>query len=584
MRKSALIIPVAVLSLLLSNPRQSAAQKGYFASFTAEDAEVEVEIDDINKTIRVESDDIIQNNLAREFAKKAFSKRKLEEIERAVGAINLEIYSLAEKSVSEDKTASSTVKKITKVKVPWWAWEIQNAVKKTVAMQKIWPIKSSAEEYVKLMENEEHHERFYMNSCYILAEAEAAAALLDEIRKSAGTKFMISSGDINDIESVITRTWDIESAIDVGARIKKRFENIEEYKKYDNELKIKRNEIKRLEDVLQKYSIKTEKSEKIFEKEYDVDLHLQNSDFNSGKETSSLKIIARKTEGEKNFNLNIYLQTGDFKRKQKNVTDYSFFNESDCGLFIFYSKASQTKVKVLGENVYQGNKEKWIEAVPEGKDKRVELILDLSGRALDDTFRMAAKGYIIRTRNLIDFLSGEIKKAENKSIEDKISVLSENCNAVKILLYPVHAESTARRINISVENAGDFIGLLVKAGIRKGTLQQPYIGGIEEIVRICKEDIQIQESVNLEEYINDEKKMKSLLGNARGMIIMHYALVTEKKQMESEDNWPKTMRDLLPLYAESKHEINVLDELIKKDILIYSPKNGSIYPSQHPGW
>jgi len=607
MRKSAIVIPAAILTLLLSNPRQADAQKSYFASFAAEDTEIGVEIDDISKTIRLESNDVIQNNLIKEFAKKAVSKRKLEEIERAIGAINLEIYSLAEKSVSEDKTASSTVKKITKVKVPWWTWEIQNAVKKAAAMQKVWPIKSSAEEYVKIMETEEHHERFYTNSCYILAEAEAAAKLLDEIRISAGTKLAITSGDINGFLDIIKRTWDIEAAIEIGARIKKRFENIEEYKKYDNELKIKRSRIKRLEDVLQGYSINIEKSEKVFEREYNVDLHLQGSDDDNNKKTSSLKIVARKTEGKKNFNLNLCVQTGDFKKEHEYVTDYSFFNESDCRFFIFWPKADQTKVKVLGENVYEGYKEKWVEAVPEGKDKRVELILDASGRALNEAFRLGAKGYIIRTKNLIDFFSKEITNAENESIEDKLSRLSENHDFVEIPKYSVPAESTARRINLSVENAGDFVGLLVKAGIRKGTLQQqPLVGGIEEFVTIYKKNSPIQENADIGEYdYKNEKNFKEKLWNFRSAITIYWGMNTQDheseylaklhsynevgKYPENTINafYPKSIDELFPKYL-GKKDFSILKDWINKGVLEYDIKNNpcgfNLYCPQHPKW
>ena len=584
MRKSSLVIPAAVLTLLLSNPRQAYAQKSYFSSFATEDAEVGVEINDTDRTIRIESDETALETEKNGFAKKAFSKRKLEEIERAIGTINLNIYSLAEKSVSEDKTASSTVKKITKVKVPWWAWEIQNAVKKTIAMQKIWPIKKSAEQYVRMMEEEEHHERFYMNSCYILAEAEAASELLDEIRKSAGTKFIISSGDINDIESVITQTWDIESAIEVGKRIKKRFENIEEYKKYDNELKIKRSGIKKLEDILKEYSIKTEKSKKVFE--YDVDLYLQTSD-GSDKESSSLKIIARKTDGDKDFNLNLYLQTCDFKKKHEYVTDYSFFNESDCRAFIFYPKKSETKVKVLGENVYAGYNGKWIEAVPEGKDKRVELIIDVSGRALDEAFRMGAKGYIIRTKNLIEFLNKEITNAENESIENKISMLKENYNIAEIPFYPVHAESTARRINLSVENAGDFAGLLVKAGIKKGSLQQqPRIGGIEELVIIYKKNNPVIE----EDVFADEDYFKTMLGGFRCAISIYFGCDVESRHNVSTDvdrsywdHYPKSIEDLSHTYLNDE-DMKILRKWVSNGVLNYDNKHGKIYSPKHPEW
>lgn len=432
LKKAALPSAIAVCSLV---PQKALANYLYLSNVNEQ--EYSVEIDDYKAQVQIDTDNTI---LAEKLKYNALIAQKSGELKRDIGNLDYALVKLFWEPLKEAKTLANKINKLEKLigiknaKVPWWPLMLENPKQfnaKMIAVEDAWKYRSSAKKILELSKREQDPKLIYEKLCYMDDSIQQVTVYINALTNSS--KYSADLVKLDEFDFLFEGVWKTFNL----SKMEKTIDNIEErYQLKNEEVDKLKADLKEMQEtnedyrnfrdniekrditkILKNYTTILSTAEKIFEKEYFIPLFTQeNIKFQTlgSREYAKLKVKIEKTNKKGNkYNLRVLFRTD------------SALNKTQTNISLIVPEDILIKGKIIQKTIVLKNqKEEYKDAVSLSENKSVLFELEAAETAIDETISRTMKGNIVKTNNILNYLSDKIYDISLKSDQKGLMMLS----------------------------------------------------------------------------------------------------------------------------------------------------------------
>ena len=445
----------ALISLFSFLPSNAAAN--YLSLIEKEGNIYIIEIDDGKKQIQIDTDKEMRDDEAEKFAFKALINKKIEELDRHVWDMSYEGVQIFRGPIKDAKEIKGKIDyitsllKIEKLKFPWWPLALKSPEDfKTgmLAVERAWKYRNTALKMLDEAKKSSNLGKTYEELCLMDFDIQAMTLYLREVNKSPD--YLIKRDEIKFILDEFWETFNLKKAEKKIDELKDRYalkakeverlkenleKRLEESREYQNLRKtIKEREIGK---VVKKYNIIKSPALRLVEEEYkNIDLWTSaNPAFQTenGREKAAVFIkIDKSNIRSEDYNLRLLIMTDKVINKTK--TDLFAIYPKDTKIGPITQKAYTFKTDLKG-NIIPALEE----IVPYGKDKSIVMQTEIIDWVMDKALDTIMRGKIIKTRNVLSYLSDKIYEEQLKeSASDVREIIASEKNYKASQLSLIH--------------------------------------------------------------------------------------------------------------------------------------------------
>lgn len=420
-----------------------------------------------------------------------------------------------------------------------------------------------------------YYSLYFNNWTDFISRIKAASKLTKDIKELTEIKFLFTTDEISDIKNDLKR-WNIKD-LEQMARVK--FEILKQASKAgEKEIRIKdTNAYKEylksiskkpktnLDNLLEKYETKITPVEIL---KNDISQMTMVSEYNLKEiEKINLEIKLEKTRiNENKSSYRLWTFSKDWKSEKSGINEY-YVLKFPCSLLICHPKDSKIGNLVQKSyNVYsEGNKMngKWMTDFAEDKNNKIVIKDKARDYAMDTAISNLIKGYIIKTKNISEWIYWKIsedigQKWENRK-NDLIEILGNDYILTEIVICPSDSDITAKYFGFSITETGKDVYIFEKVRVENGLLQNRSFGESEKFMLVkegigkneCSKDLNADNlkgsfnDLEIEKYLDERKDMYfSANSNALEFEVLGY------KRLDKDDA-EATIRTVNDFYNQS---------------------------------
>jgi hypothetical protein len=528
---------IILASLFLLFPLKSSAD--YLGQISLNGKEKIVEKDDSNKQIRL---DCKPGDEAMELSLRAFIEEERENLENETYSIINKMSDLTIGSYTNSREDANKLEKMTnevrssiskkipkkerakieKLKIPDWTFAFDKLNPKLLVLEKgAKQIYSNIDILQKTEEIEGktygEYSAVYNKIVKARKRARATSDLIEDIRKATEIPFIFTNDEIDGIKDDL-RTWDIKSlellAIEKLNELKKireikekkwnEIEKTPEYKKYLDKISESEKQIYLSKWISENYKLKIAPPEISKKDSFPiVTAYSSNYEMKLG-ETSNLETRIEKVRiNEDKYNARIWMFAEEWNKKSPRFQDYYFLKFHKSVLVVHPKGANISNIIEKSYNLSQEDSllyGKWETNFSEEKNEEFGLNNKIRKFLANEAISAALKGWIIRTKNVAEWITWkmrEYEKSDTGGKKSKILDVIKDYEITEISLSPTDKQYTAKYLGFNVSNAKGNVYILIGPRIEKGEVSNLSYGELEALISLDKR-------FDKEEYFKDK--------------------------------------------------------------------------------
>jgi hypothetical protein len=521
---------LALASLLFFLPAKIDAD--YLGQINLNGKDVVVEKNDSDMKIITDSNENI-----REKRYRAFLDEKNEDMANEISGLNNSMLDLLGTPYSIGREGRGKMNAIFRKQViPIQAFVYYNANPKLFVLDEGRKIGNIGSKELEKGENllsgmdSNYYALYFSNWCDLINKIKATSRLIEDIKELTDIKFLFTCEEISDIKRDLV-SWDIKN-LEEMARVK--LEVLKEaHKMGEKQIKVKNTEA--YQDYLKKISNKRLKNNlegaigkyetKIVPIELLKDIISQISMLSETKLEKTRMInleikLERTRTNPGKCNYRLWTFSKEWKNAQKSIDQYYVLKFPDSLLIahpkeVIIGNLVQKSYNVFSE--WNDMKGKWLTDFAEDKNNRTIIEDKAKKYLMDETISHLIKGYIIKTKNIAEWLSWKItENYETQKVEKREELkkmFEKDYELTEIKICPSDGDITAKYFGFSMTDTNREIYVLERIRVENGFLQNRSFGNLESLILAGKSRSEIEYSNDLnvknEKAINTKEIMES---------------------------------------------------------------------------
>ena len=521
---------LALASLLFFLPAKIDAD--YLGQINLNGKDVVVEKNDSDMKIITDSNENI-----REKRYRAFLDEKNEDMANEISGLNNSMLDLLGTPYSIGREGRGKMNAIFRKQViPIQAFVYYNANPKLFVLDEGRKIGNIGSKELEKGENllsgmdSNYYALYFSNWCDLINKIKATSRLIEDIKELTDIKFLFTCEEISDIKRDLV-SWDIKN-LEEMARVK--LEVLKEaHKMGEKQIKVKNTEA--YQDYLKKISNKRLKNNlegaigkyetKIVPIELLKDIISQISMLSETKLEKTRMInleikLERTRTNPGKCNYRLWTFSKEWKNAKKSIDQYYVLKFPDSLLIahpkeVIIGNLVQKSYNVFSE--WNDMKGKWLTDFAEDKNNRTIIEDKAKKYLMDETISHLIKGYIIKTKNIAEWLSWKItENYETQKVEKREELkkmFEKDYELTEIKICPSDGDITAKYFGFSMTDTNREIYVLERIRVENGFLQNRSFGNLESLILAGKSRSEIEYSNDLnvknEKAINTKEIMES---------------------------------------------------------------------------
>jgi hypothetical protein len=363
-------------------------------------------------------------------------------------------------------------------------------------------------------------------------QVNATADFSEAVDKATEIPFIFTNDDIDAVKEDLN-TWNAKSfellAVDklnqlknINAIRKRKWKEIQKSPEYlawlDKMSKaISREYLYKL--ISDKYEIKVISPELVKKDKFPAEMDYNSVSGAKVSETAGLEMKLEKFRiNDNEFNTRIWFFADKWKEDAR-FEDNSFLKFPSSVLIIHPKDAS---VSGVVEKTYDGYSGGWSTNLAANKDEKAQLENKIKKYIGNEIISYALKGWIIKTKNVSEWIVWKMQTAQKESLEDKKAALMRQFEDYAITEIPIYqGQFSAKYLGFNISNANGNCYALINPRIEKGEISNLSWGELEILASLDK-------TYEENEYFIDKNKNEKSVSVARSTEFLNEA----KKSIE----------------------------------------------------
>jgi len=371
---------------------------------------------------------------------------------------------------------------------------------------------------------------YFSNWCDLINKIKATSQLIEDIKELTDIKFLFTCEEISDIKRDLV-SWDIKN-LEEMARVKlevlkeahkmgeKRIKvkNTKAYQDYLKKISNKRLK-NNLEETIGKYETKIVPIELLKDIISQISMLSETKLEKTGMINLEIKLERTRTNPGK-CNYRLWTFSKEWKNAKKSIDQYYVLKFPDSLLIVHPKEVIIGNLVQKSYNVFSewnDMKGKWLTDFAEDKNNRTIIEDKAKKYLMDETISHLIKGYIVKTKNIAEWLSWKItENYETQKVEKREELkkmFEKDYDLTEIKICPSDGDITAKYFGFSMTDTNREIYILERIRVENGFLQNRSFGDLESLILAGKSRSEIEYSNDLniknEKAINTKEIMES---------------------------------------------------------------------------
>lgn len=503
---------LALASLLFFFPLKATAD--YLAQINVNGKEVVVEKNDSDMKMITDSNEDIHEKKYR-----TILEEQREEMANELSGLNNGMLDLLGTPYSVGREGRGKMSAIFRKKIPIYAFVYYNANPKLFVLDEGIKIGNIASKELEKGENimsgmdSNYYSLYFSSWAKLINKIKAALKLIGETKKMTDMKFLFTYEEISDIKNDL-ESWDVKD-LEQMARVK--FDVLKKAHK-TGEMKIEIRKTKAYCDYLEKISERPKKNLEDIAGRYET--KIVPVEILKDNISQILMLSETKSEEIERINLEIKLEKTRINSKKCNYRLWTFSKEwkdAKGGINHYYVLKFPISIliahpkEVIIDNLVQksynvfseGNdmKGKWLTDFSEDKNNKITIEDKVRKYSMDEVISHLIRGYIVKTRNIAEWLSwkisGSMEEQWNEKKEELKNTLERDYDLTEIIICPPDTDITAKYFGFSMTDTSKDIYVFEKVRVENGFLQNRSFGELENLILAGKSSDEYEYSNDL---------------------------------------------------------------------------------------